>query len=116
MVNFLLRLSIWMIVLAVGLPRPSTAQARLPLHVEKRATIQAQPQDRRFDPILRKMQERTTDGSATSIAVAVAVAGKIVWEEASGWADRERGVRATPYTPYKHNRFRKHLQRPDWRL
>ncbi len=35
-----------------------------------------------------------------SVSVAVAQRGKIVWEEAFGWADRERMYRATPNTMY----------------
>jgi len=35
-----------------------------------------------------------------SIAVAVAQGGRIIWEEAFGWANREKGIRATPHTVY----------------
>lgn len=35
-----------------------------------------------------------------SAAVAVARGGKVVWQEAFGWADREKGIRATPDTVY----------------
>src|SRR5438477_10796643 len=35
-----------------------------------------------------------------SVSVAVARHGKILWEEAFGWADRERMIRATPNTMY----------------
>jgi CubicO group peptidase (beta-lactamase class C family) len=35
-----------------------------------------------------------------SVSVAVAKNGKIIWEEAFGWADREKMIRATPDTLY----------------
>lgn len=35
-----------------------------------------------------------------SVSVAVAQGGKIVWEEAFGWADREKMIPATPHTMY----------------
>jgi len=35
-----------------------------------------------------------------SISVAVAKDTSIVWEESFGWADRERGIKATPHTMY----------------
>lgn len=35
-----------------------------------------------------------------SVAVAVAKGGKILWEDAFGWADRENRVPATPHTVY----------------
>jgi CubicO group peptidase (beta-lactamase class C family) len=38
--------------------------------------------------------------NAPSVSVAVARKGKIIWEEAFGWADREKMIRATPNTMY----------------
>ena len=35
-----------------------------------------------------------------SVSIAVAKSGKIIWEEAFGWADREKMIRATPGTMY----------------
>jgi CubicO group peptidase (beta-lactamase class C family) len=32
------------------------------------------------------------------MAIAVAHQGEIIWEEAFGWADRERQIEATPHT------------------
>lgn len=46
---------------------------------------------------IRKVME---DSGLPSVSVAVAQRGKIVWEEAFGWADRERMYRATPNTMY----------------
>lgn len=39
-------------------------------------------------------------GDIPSMAAAVAIKGRIVWEAAAGWADRERQIQATPHTPY----------------
>jgi CubicO group peptidase (beta-lactamase class C family) len=58
-----------------------------------------------FDPRLQAVRnflaEEVTDGTVPSLAIAVASGGKIVWEEAFGWADKEHEVRATPYTKYR---------------
>lgn len=45
------------------------------------------------------MRERVASG-APSIAIAIAHHGRIVWEQAVGMSNRERGLRATVYTPY----------------
>ena len=39
-------------------------------------------------------------GNVPSVSVAVARRGRIVWEEAFGWANREKMARATPHTMY----------------
>ncbi|MHC4696420.1 MAG: serine hydrolase domain-containing protein [Planctomycetota bacterium] len=41
-----------------------------------------------------------TEGKVPSFAIAVAKDGKILWEEAFGWADREKSIEATPNTMY----------------
>jgi CubicO group peptidase (beta-lactamase class C family) len=46
--------------------------------------------------VRRKMHEAI----APSMAVAVVRGGEVVWSTATGWADRERGIRATPQTVY----------------
>ena len=46
---------------------------------------------------MRRELDRT---GAPSIAVAVAQNGRIVWQDAIGFADRENRIRATPDTPY----------------
>jgi CubicO group peptidase (beta-lactamase class C family) len=56
--------------------------------------------DVRFDPIREKMRQKIVGGAAPSFAIAVAVEGKVVWQAACGWADRERLLRATPDTVY----------------
>jgi CubicO group peptidase (beta-lactamase class C family) len=58
------------------------------------------PHDPRFDAIRHKMRKAIVEDGVPSIAVAVAVDGKLIWQEACGLADRERLVRATPDTPY----------------
>lgn len=56
--------------------------------------------DARFSGVRLRIQEAVRNGSVASLAVAVAVGGRIVWEEAFGWADRERRIPATPHTRY----------------
>jgi CubicO group peptidase (beta-lactamase class C family) len=56
--------------------------------------------DVRFNGVRLRIQEAVRNGSVASIAVAVAAGGRIIWEEAFGWADRERRVPATPRTRY----------------
>jgi len=46
---------------------------------------------------IRAVMART---DVPSVSVAVARGGRIVWEEAFGWADREKMLRATPNTMY----------------
>lgn len=41
-----------------------------------------------------------SQGSVPSVSIAVARGGKIIWEEAFGWANREKMIRATPNTMY----------------
>ena len=53
-----------------------------------------------FDEISRKIQRALADYALPSAAVAVATDGEIRWEEGFGWADRERGIPATPHTMY----------------
>jgi CubicO group peptidase (beta-lactamase class C family) len=56
--------------------------------------------DARLEPLRAKLQDAVAKGEIASVSVAVAVDGRIVWEEAFGFADRERGIRATPDTQY----------------
>jgi CubicO group peptidase (beta-lactamase class C family) len=53
-----------------------------------------------FDSARRVIRDAIAGTSTPSVAVAVARDGKIVWEEAFGWADRERHVPATVHTAY----------------
>jgi CubicO group peptidase (beta-lactamase class C family) len=53
-----------------------------------------------FAPVRAFIQAELVANSLPSLAVAVARAGAIVWEEGFGWADRERREPATPHTLY----------------
>ncbi|MHC4695920.1 MAG: serine hydrolase domain-containing protein [Planctomycetota bacterium] len=56
--------------------------------------------DKRFDEVRASVMKSVADGFLPSVAIAVAKDGKIIWEEAFGWADKERKIKATPRTPY----------------
>ena len=56
--------------------------------------------DSRLDPIREKIKQQIVEYSTPSIAVAVAINGKIVWEDACGWADKERVLQANPNSLY----------------
>jgi CubicO group peptidase (beta-lactamase class C family) len=56
--------------------------------------------DTRFLPIAREMRHLVAEQTVPSIVIAVAKDGRIIWEFAVGWADRERQIPATPDTPY----------------
>lgn len=64
------------------------------------ACATAPRRDARFDGIRRKLQAAVEAKQLASISVAVAVDGRTVWEEALGYADVQRGIRATPETQY----------------
>ena len=53
-----------------------------------------------FDGVRALIRRQMTERQVPSVAVAVARDGRIVWEEAFGWADRENRVAATPHTLY----------------
>jgi CubicO group peptidase (beta-lactamase class C family) len=53
-----------------------------------------------FSPLRAYIQKTIADKQLPSISVAVAKNGKIIWEEAFGWADREKMIPATPDTMY----------------
>src|SRR5260370_106342 len=96
-------------ILLLGLPRSSTAQTQTGPSPDTKcwSTTQAQTQDGRFDPIRRQMQERIVAGRTVSIVVAVAVEGKIVWQEG---IVRLKGGRCNqavpaPYSTNAHLRF-----------
>jgi CubicO group peptidase (beta-lactamase class C family) len=57
--------------------------------------------DTRFQRIAREIRRLVADQTVPSIVVAVAKDGRIIWEFAAGWADRERRIPATTlHTPY----------------
>jgi CubicO group peptidase (beta-lactamase class C family) len=53
-----------------------------------------------FDSIRSFIQQTVERGTVASVAIAVAKDKKIVWEEAFGWANREKMIRATTDTMY----------------
>lgn len=56
--------------------------------------------DPRFEPARAVIRQVMEEKHIPSVSVAVAKDGKIIWEEAFGWADRERLIPATPDTLY----------------
>jgi CubicO group peptidase (beta-lactamase class C family) len=58
-----------------------------------------------FDPRLHEIREFVIEDVATgnvpSLSIAVAHNGKVVWEEAFGWADKESETPAAPNTMYR---------------
>jgi CubicO group peptidase (beta-lactamase class C family) len=71
----------------------------LPMSVSAKAsTVHADP---RFSEVRQLIIDQVNDGIVPSIAVAVAESGRVVWEEAFGWADLESRVPATPQTMYR---------------
>ncbi len=79
-----------LLVLATLAPQGAPAP---PTH----ATVPADP---RFLELRTSLVERVQSGRVPSITVSVREAGRTVWEESIGWADRERALAATPTTPY----------------
>ena len=60
----------------------------------------AKSSEERFRHIREKILTELKQGVTPSLAVVVSRKDEILWEEAFGWADRERGIRATPHTMY----------------
>ena len=58
----------------------------------------AQPDQ--FERVRAAIREQMQKRSVPSVSVAVARDGKIIWEEAFGWADCENRIEATPHTMY----------------
>jgi CubicO group peptidase (beta-lactamase class C family) len=56
--------------------------------------------DGQFNSVRAFIRKQMSDRSVPSVSVAVARDGKIIWEEAFGWADRENRIAATPHTLY----------------
>jgi CubicO group peptidase (beta-lactamase class C family) len=53
-----------------------------------------------FDEVRATILEAIAGGEIPSMSVAVASGGEIIWEEAFGWANREKMIQATPHTMY----------------
>ena len=56
--------------------------------------------DPRFASARAEIQRIVEAEKLPSAAIALARDGKIVWQEAFGWANREKRIAATPHTPY----------------
>ena len=68
----------------------------------------AQPDQ--FERVRAAIREQMQKRSVPSVSVAVARDGKIIWEEAFGWADRENRIEATPHTSTRSLRFQSRSQ------
>src|SRR5258708_7172167 len=53
-----------------------------------------------FAPVRAYINKTIAEKQLPSVSVALAKDGKIIWEEAFGWADREKMIPATPGTVY----------------
>jgi CubicO group peptidase (beta-lactamase class C family) len=53
-----------------------------------------------FDGVREFIKQQLGERRLPSVAVAVARDGRIIWEEAFGWADVEKRIPATPHTMY----------------
>lgn len=80
-------------VLVSGLPGVSGAQT--PGLAGTHSASQA-----RFEEVRRVIRQTLQEADVPFIAVAIVQDGQIVWEEAFGYADRERRISATAHTPY----------------
>src|ERR1044071_7164472 len=54
----------------------------------------------RWQPVRDAAQRLMKDQGVAGLAVAVARDGKIIWEQAFGWANREKMIPATPNTMF----------------
>jgi CubicO group peptidase (beta-lactamase class C family) len=57
-------------------------------------------QSDRFEDARKYIRKVMAERDLPSVSVAVARDGEVLWEQAFGWADRERRVRADPHTMY----------------
>lgn len=53
-----------------------------------------------YGAIRQDIEHEIAAGRASGVAVALTHNGKIIWQEGFGWADKERGHRVTPDTPF----------------
>src|SRR5581483_5624066 len=87
-VFFSMRRLPWLAAIGLAAVVPSAAEQTAPTP------------DPRFEPARVVIRQVMAEKNVPSVSVAVAKGGKIVWEEAFGWADREKRIRATPDTMY----------------
>src|ERR1051326_3549990 len=62
--------------------------------------IRPRQSEDQFTPVRTLIKTLIDERRVPSISVAVAKEGNIVWEEAFGFADKEKGINATPETMY----------------
>ena len=53
-----------------------------------------------YDAIRQDIEREIAAGRASGVAVSLTQRGKVIWQEGFGWADKKRGERATPDTPF----------------
>lgn len=58
------------------------------------------PTDRDLRQLRNELEAKIKKRELASLSIAVIHNGKTLWKESFGWADRERGIRATPQTIY----------------
>jgi CubicO group peptidase (beta-lactamase class C family) len=64
-----------------------------------------------FAPVRTFIRKTISDKQLPSVSVAVAQRGRIIWEEAFGWADREKLIPSTPDTMYALGASHRHSRR-----
>jgi len=53
-----------------------------------------------YDAIRQDIEREIAAGRASGVAVSLTQRGKVIWQEGFGWADKKRGRRVTPDTPF----------------
>jgi len=66
-----------------------------------------------FSGVRKLIQAQMVENSLSSVSVAVARRGEILWEEGFGWADRENRIPATEHTTYYLASLRRCSTTPD---
>jgi CubicO group peptidase (beta-lactamase class C family) len=87
--------------IAATVPGQQKADSRTARQVGATArSVPPDSADDSFGGVRAFIQRQLIERNVPSVAVAVARDGRIIWEEAFGWADRENRVPATPHTIY----------------
>ena len=79
--------------------RVTACRFLLPLLLALPSAARAQATDQ-WTSVRDTVRAFLAQANVPSVSVAVARRGKIIWEEAFGWANREKMIRATPSTMY----------------
>ncbi len=91
---------ILIINMTLFLPPSVQAKEDCSLNVPLKKKIDDISYDERFEGIRSKIIELVRENRVASISVAVAEKGRIIWEEAFGWANREKKTKSTPHIMY----------------